>query len=552
MSNTSRWINAASVPPNGDGSGPAGGGWTPAHNTSSQPAWAEPRETGVLEQLVHIFRKRKWVILSAAILVPAIVLALSLSQEKSYTATASLLFHSAGDSVIPGQGGGAVDPTRESATNTSLVSLPQIADRAARKLGGGVTGTAIAGKVKVDVAGSDSDVATIQATDTSPAEAARIANAYAQAFIAFKDETDSTRIRRALRTVEHDLAQLNQAERNSTRGQALATRAQDLRLAQAARTGSAELVQQAKPPSDPSSPKIKRNVALALLLGLALGIALASLLERVDRRIKSLEELEEIYDLPVIAKIPRSRSLGGRAKNQQPTRVLNEALAHTEEAEAFRTLRANLRYFNVDRPVKSVLVASPLPGEGKSTVAAYLAVTMAAMGDNVCLVEADLRKAGGGGPLSDLGSEGLSLVLAGFDLDEALAEVPVAMDVVTEEPRTLTRLPPGPLPPNPSELLESTRMKTVLRQLEERFDYVIIDSPALSSVSDALALVSEVSGVAIVSGLSHTTRHAALGLRKQMSLLGGHPLGVIANFASSEGSDYYYGPYDRTATGARR
>jgi receptor protein-tyrosine kinase len=552
MSETSRWINAAAAPPNGDGSAAGGPAWTPAHNSGTPPTWHEPPQVGVLEQLLHVFRKRKWVILSSTIVVPAIVLGLSLSQQKSYTASASLLFHTAGDSVIPGQGGGAVDPTRESATNTSLVALPQIADRAARALGGGVTGADVAGKVKVDTAGSDSDVATVDATDTSPEQAARIANAYAKAFIAFKDETDSTRIRRALRTVERDLGRLTPPQRNSTRGQALETRAQDLRLAQAARTGSAELVQPAEAPSDPSSPQIRRNVILALVLGLALGFALASLLERIDRRIKSIEELEEIYDLPVIAKIPRSRSLGGRSKNQQPTRVLNEALAHTEEAEAFRTLRANLRYFNVDRPVKSVLVASPLPGEGKSTIAAYLAVTMAAMGDNVCLVEADLRKAGGGGPLSDLGSEGLSLVLAGFDLDEALAEVPVSMDVVTEEPRTLTRLPSGPLPPNPAELLESTRMKTVLRQLEDRFDYVIIDSPALSSVSDALALVSEVSGVAIVSGLNHTTRHAALGLRKQMALLGGHPLGVIANFASSEGSDYYYGPYERTPSGASR
>jgi capsular exopolysaccharide synthesis family protein len=254
----------------------------------------------------------------------------------------------------------------------------------------------------------------------------------------------------------------------------------------------------------------------------------------------------------VLARIPRSRSLGRRAQSARGKDALTKASGFSEEAEAFRTLRANLRYFNVDRQVRSMLVASPLPGDGKSTVAHFLALTMAAMGDRVVLIDADLRKADPQAP--DPRSEGLSLVLAGFDLDEALTEMPVAYDPVSEESRSLVRLPSGPLPPNPTELLESARMRWVLGELERRFDVVLIDSPALASVSDALALVPLVSDVIIVSGFSQTTRKAALGLRKQVTLLGGHPLGVVANFWSPEGRGDYYSKYkydyDRAESGA--
>jgi polysaccharide biosynthesis transport protein len=244
----------------------------------------------------------------------------------------------------------------------------------------------------------------------------------------------------------------------------------------------------------------------------------------------------------VLSRIPRSRALNRRSRRSVTADPIQTATGFSEEAEAFRTLRANLRYFNVDRPVRSVLVVSPVSGDGKSTIARHLAITMASMGDRVALVDADLRKRDGSG----LGGEGLSLVLAGFDLDDSLTEVPVAFDPVTERSRGLVRLASGPLPPNPSELLESERMRWVIQELESRFDVVIIDSPALVTVSDALSLVPAVSGVLVVGGIGHTKRNAALGLRKQLTLLGGRPLGVVGNFWSAAGDGYYYG-YDRAA-----
>jgi capsular exopolysaccharide synthesis family protein len=272
-----------------------------------------------------------------------------------------------------------------------------------------------------------------------------------------------------------------------------------------------------------------------------LGLLLAYLLERLDRRIKSLEELEEVYELPVLARIPRSRSFSKRGRRGRDE-ALTKTLGFSEEAEAFRALRTNLRYFNVDQTHKSVLVVSPVSGDGKSTVARYLAITMASMGDSVVLVDADLRKQESGvAPAED----GLSLVLAGFELEQALTEVPITFDAVSQESRMLVEMPSGPLPPNPSELLESARMRWVIGQLERRYEYVIIDSPALVTVSDALSLVPQVSGVLVVGGFEHTTRRAATDLRKQLGLLQARPLGVVANFFSSQQSDYYY-DYDKS------
>ena len=195
----------------------------------------------------------------------------------------------------------------------------------------------------------------------------------------------------------------------------------------------------------------------------------------------------------------------------------------------------------MDDTSKSVLVVSPVSGDGKSTIARYLAITMASMGDSVVLVDADLRKQDSGVPPAE---DGLSLVLAGFELDQALTEVPITYDAVSQESRMLVEMPSGPLPPNPSELLESGRMRWVIAQLQNRFDYVIIDSPALMTVSDALSLVPQVSGVLVVGGFEHTTRRAAEALRKQLSLLQARPLGVVANFFASQKSDYYY-DYDK-------
>src|SRR5207244_3232777 len=136
-------------------------------------------------------------------------------------------------------------------------------------------------------------------------------------------------------------------------------------------------------PTAASSPKPVRNTVIGLLFGIVLGVGLAVLLERIDRRLKDPKEIADSFDRPILGAVPESRAIA--TADQNPQRLA------PGEAEAFRMLRANLRYFNVDRQISSVLITSSSPGDGKSTVAMHLASAAAAAGARVLLMEADLR-----------------------------------------------------------------------------------------------------------------------------------------------------------------
>jgi receptor protein-tyrosine kinase len=486
----------------------------------------------LVERTLHLLRTRWWVVLQALIVIPAAALVLSLTQQEQWTASATLMFQPAR------QNGGSVDLTRQAATQSKLVALPAVADATAAKLGRGWTPRQVRDAVEVSPAG-DSNLVDVDATTSRGArEAARVATTYAQTFVALQDAANVADVKRRLKVYDDYVNSLPPEERDGPRGQRLQQSLDTLRINEALQSDSqkatAALVQPAEVPSAPSSPKTKRNVALAIVLALVIGLALAALVDRLDRAVKTVDELERVYRLPVLARIPRERGFGKRLRQ----RGAAEALRGGPEAEAFRALRANLRYFG---DVRSLLIVSPEAEDGKSTVAACLATTSAQRGDRVALVEADLHKSGGPGRdgSSSADTIGLSGVLAGGSLDDAL----VAVQVEDSGPRELTVLPSGPPPPNPSDLLESTRMREVMRELAERYDLVLYDTPAMGAVSDAFALVSESSGVIVVSRLGHTHRDRARELLKQLTLLRAHVLGVVANYADlpKDGGYRYYG-----------
>jgi capsular exopolysaccharide synthesis family protein len=500
------------------------------------------REEGALEQAWRIIRRRKIIVLQALIGVPLIALALTLTQDKEYTATATLLFRETPAAV--GEGGGVVDPTREAATNGELVALPVVAEEAAKSIGDTIPAAEILASVEVTPS-SNADTAAIAATTTSPERSAQIANIYGSAYISFRREADRNQLQEPIELAEQRLEELSFAELQGPQGAALQRELNQLKLNQALQTGGAELVQRATAPSEPSSPDPVKNVMLGIVLGALLGFGLAALLERVDRRVRSSEEMEELYGLPLVGRIPRSSRLAGNGAAQ-------EIGAQTLEGEAFRALRANLRYFSVDKQLKSILIVSPEEGDGKSTVARSLAMTMAEMGDHVVLVEADLRKGSAFKQVTGAPAPGLSNVLTGAPLESVLVHIGVQAPSHSTT-RALAVLPSGPIPPNPSELLESQRMREVLATLHASYEIVILDSPALGAVSDALAIVPDASEIVIVGGLGKTTRDAARDLNKQFSLLDKKPIGVIVNFAEAERAKYshYYRP-ELAGNGATR
>jgi len=208
------------------------------------------------------------------------------------------------------------------------------------------------------------------------------------------------------------------------------------------------------------------------------------------------------------------------------------------ELEAFRMLRTNLRYFNVGHDVRSILITSASPGDGKSTVAFNLAVAAATIGERVLLVEADLRNPSLARFLDGRPSVGLAEVLAGYStVHDALMRVPYASSL--EPDATIDVLPAGSTPPNPGELIDSTPMRELLESVEAEYDFVVVDTPPASVVSDAIPLVTKVDGVVVVTRLGKNTRDALVSLRDQLRNLKAPTLGVVVNAVEADQTSYY-------------
>jgi receptor protein-tyrosine kinase len=252
---------------------------------------------------------------------------------------------------------------------------------------------------------------------------------------------------------------------------------------------------------------------------------------------KSVSDLEAAYQLPVLGAIPRSRSY------TLPPQV--DTAAHEAGSEVFKLLRAYLRYFNVDRDLRTLLVASAAPGDGKSTIAYNLGEAAQETGSKTLLIEADLRRPTLASHYGLSIGPGLSELLSGsVTVHEVIQSIPIATRVngATSEV-SLDLLVAGHPPPNPAELVESNAMADVLSWAAEHYELVVIDTPPLGVVSDAMALLRQVDGVVIVSQLGKNTRDAAEFLRKRLVGVNAPLLGVVANGIKGNKGESAYGTY---------
>ena len=477
---------------------------------------------------MRVLRRRRWLILLCLVVVTGSAIGYSVRQEKEYSAKAWLLFRdpAVDKNLFQSASVPNVDEQRQAATNLKLASLPDVADRTAKQLGGTLSGREIEDKIDVS-GGGDSDVVSVTATDNDPAVAATLANVFARQFIAIRREADQAVIRNAQVLVQQRLKDLKATDRR-----ALQSRADDLKILAALQTGKAELAQEASVPTSPSSPKPVRNGVLGGVLGLLLGVGIAVLLERVDRRLKDPRELAETYGLPVLAAIPNSRALRRKAKGFDAPMIQGPAW------EAFLMLRAKLRYFNVDHNLGSVLITSAAAGEGKTTVASNLALAAAMAGDTrVLLLEADLRHPALSTRLNLAPLPGLAELLThGVMIADATRLV--GLGGWNGSRGTLDVIVAGATPPNPSELLESRRMAALLDQLQATYDLVVIDTPPVLLAADALPLMRHVAGVIAVSRLGVSTRDDAVHLRHELESFGAPTLGLVVNRVKATADTY--------------
>jgi len=278
-----------------------------------------------------------------------------------------------------------------------------------------------------------------------------------------------------------------------------------------------------------------RDVILGLVAGLLLGIGLALLLHRLDRRLRDGSDAESIFRRPVLGVIPESRAL------QKMGKMLDLC---EPEGEAFRAIRTNLRYFAIDQGARSLLITSHAPSEGKSTAARFLAATAAASGTRVVLLEADLRRPTVAGIFVGLREHGLTNVLAGqASLTEVVQRLPISRRGFSDTGIELDVVAAGPVPPNPTDLLSSDRMRDVLAELEQRYELVIVDTSPISLVPDAIPLLHHVSGVVVLVRSGRTTKHGASSLHRQLENLAITPLGLIVNGGASPRHGAYYNYY---------
>ncbi|HET7590279.1 MAG TPA: polysaccharide biosynthesis tyrosine autokinase [Solirubrobacterales bacterium] len=483
-------------------------------------------EKSDLRGVVAVLRRRAGLILLCVVLAAAAAVGFSLAQQKEYSASASLLFRNPGfaeslfgNSVTTP----ATDPTREAATNEKLVGLEIVAKRTSEHLQG-LTAEEISEMVGVSASG-EADIVSVTATGPDPAQAKTVANAFAHQFIAFRAQADKAKLTEAKKLAEEEYSRLSPEQQAGPRGEALSSGAEKLGILASLQTGNAELVQPAELPSSPSSPKPLRNGVLAAIIGLLLGCGLAFFFERLDRRLRNPEEARDAFGLPILATVPESKAI--MASNRR-TAALELPFM---ENEAFRMLRAQLRYFNTDRVVQTVAISSHAAGVGKSTVAWNLA-RIAATSSSAIVVEADLRNPTLSAQHALGSAPGLAELLTHqVGLDAAIQSKPLSggsngagiggthLDVIVA----------GSHPPNPAELIESQTMSDILAELKRRYELVVIDTAPIGVVSDAIPLLRMADGLIVVARIGETTRDAAAEMANQLDRLGVPTLGVVAN-----------------------
>ena len=447
--------------------------------------------------------RRQWLMVVASLgVVLAVAAVLTWTTTPLYSSS-SRLFISTSQTDENSAYTGNLFATQRVASYADLTGSTQLADRVAERLGSGADAAELRSAVTASVV-PETVILEISATDPDPQTAADVTQAYAEEL------------------------QLLVEELETPKGKADAVI-------------KATIVDEAQVSASPVSPQPVRNLALAAVLGLLLGIGLAVARELLDTTVKSAEDVEEVTQAPILGTI-----FNDADAKRAPMEVLATA---NPWAEAFRVLRTNMQYIEVDQDQKTFVMTSSLPGEGKSTTAVNTAVTMAQAGHRVALIECDLRR---------------PLIAERLELDGAIGTTSVLIGKVQVEDAMqqygdthLDVLACGPIPPNPSELLQSQAMEKLLVDLRSRYDIVILDAPPLLPVTDAALLAARTDGAIVVVRHGKTTQDQLQHAVERLESVDAATLGVVMNMAPARksgggygyGYGYGYAPLDEPVDG---
>lgn len=472
------------------------------------PSPTSRREGDTLAHAVAVLRRRWIVVVASVVACVAAALVQTAFSDDSYEASARVVFGAPTLSDAALQvNRGVVDPEREAATNVLIAESPEVASNVRRELKLSTSPESLLDSVSVE-AEENANVLLVTGSSDDPEQAARLANAFASQYIAFKARADVQNIERA----EEDLrAQLEQLDEDAPERDTLQESLQRLAALRAVATGDARMIGTATAPAAPSGISTLPLLVLAVILGLALGIAAAFLMESLDTRLNHLEDFEREYRLPALAGIPTTAARSGERGE--------------EHLEPYRILRSAIDFARVSRDLDVVMVTSAVPGEGKTTVAVNLAHAIALTGRAVVLVELDLRRPTFGQHLDIDPRRGVTTALTHQAPVAELLQHPFA------DRNNLSVLPAGRLPPNPSELLGSPAMEELLEELILEGAMVIVDAPPLLPVADAQVLLNQaaVDSSLIVARAGVTTRDEVRRTRAILDRHARQPIGLVVS-----------------------
>ena len=438
-----------------------------------------------LQDYLRVLRKRWQLITACAALALAAAAAVILSTTPTYTATAQLFVSTQNADLNQAVAGGQFAQAQVT-SYADIVTSPQVTRPVIAALGLPYTPTQLGGEISASVP-LNTVLIDLSVTDASPTRAAAIANAVSQQVIGL----------------------VSQIERPAGGGSPLV---------------KVSVVKSADVPTAPTSPKKKLDLALGLLVGLAVGVGAAVLRETLDTTVKLPADIEELTGLPMLGVIGFDP-----AAAKQPLVVQGEE--HSARAEAFRQLRTNLQFVNVDAAPRSIVVTSAIPEEGKTTTACNLATTLAEAGVRVLLVEADLRRPRIGQYLGLDSTVGVTDVLIGrVAVDDAIQSWADGL---------LDVLPGGRRPPNPSEVLASQGMRDLVVDLAGRYDVVLLDAPPLLPVTDAAVMAAISDGTILVARHGHVRREQLHRAIASLAAVDASALGIVLNMMPTKGPDAY-------------
>jgi non-specific protein-tyrosine kinase len=518
-----------------------------------------------LRQYWDLLKKWLWLILLTAVVAGAAAFFFSSRQTPIYRASTRLMVSQTGNSTAYSNYADILAAERLSNTYAQMLTSRRLIQAAITKTGleGVVYPAELAGAISVQPV-RDTQLIDLSVEYPDPVIAAKLANALPEVFVEFNNQQQTARYQELKSSLQAQLKDLSEeiqatdaelqeladatdaeskartavledrlAQYRNTFGNVLA-QLENIRLAEANALDTIVVVEEAVPPQHPVRPRVLMNTLLAAIVGGMIGLGAAFLIEYLDDTIKTPDDIGRITTLSTLGII-------ARGKGDDPDTIITLEDPRSPVAEAYRTIRTGIQFAGVDKPLRTMVVTSAGPGEGKSTTAANLAVVLAQAGKRVILIDADLRKPTQHKRWGVPNTIGLTGALLMDELSDNLDYLLSGTQV-----ENLWVLTSGQLPHNPSELLGSHKLQQLTEHLLNDYDVLLFDSPPALAVTDPVVLGREMDGVIIVVDAGNTREPALVHVLTEMEKVQAHVLGIVLNrFRTRSDSGYYYYYYNR-------